>query len=173
MERIKQAGCYQLVFGIESGSQRILDSVKKGTTPEQAKEAVRLCKEAGIKTKAYYMFGFPTETVQEMEQTLEHARELNTDVACFLLVKAYPGTEMYKQLAEQYGEERLRGYSHLQTEVDLPEAGNFDKYHIRNTSSISTLNNQALVKMLRKAYNLYYPNGDKITQNKTREMVEV
>ena len=173
LERIKRAGCYQLVFGIESGSQRILDLVKKGTSPEQAKESVRLCKDVGIKTKAYYMFGFPTETVQEMEQTLEHARELNTDVACFLLVKAYPGTEMYRQLAEQYGEDRLRGYSHLQTEVDLPEAGNFDKYHIRNTSSISTLSNQELVKMLRKAYNLYYPNGDKITQNKTRELVEV
>ena len=106
LERMKQTGCYQLVFGVESGRQRILDSVKKGTTPEEAKEAVRLCKEVGIKTKAYYMFGFPTETVQEMEQTLNHAKELNTDIACFLLVKAYPGTEMYKQLAGKYEEKR-------------------------------------------------------------------
>jgi len=161
LEKIKQAGCYQLVFGIESGSQRILDSVDKGTTPEQAREAVRLCREVGIKTKAYYMFGFPTETAEEMEQTLAHARDLNTDIACFLLVKAYPGTEMYQQLAEQYGEERLEGYSNLQTEVDLPVLSNFDKYHIRNTSSFSTLNNEELVGMLRKAYKMYYPDGSR------------
>jgi anaerobic magnesium-protoporphyrin IX monomethyl ester cyclase len=166
LERMKQTGCYQLVFGVESGSQRILDSVKKGTTPEEAKEAVRLCKEVGIKTKAYYMFGFPTETVQEMEQTLNHAKELNTDIACFLLVKAYPGTEMYNQLAERYGENELQKYSHLQSEVTLPETGNFDKYHIRNTSSISILSNEKLVEMLRKAYKIYYSDGRRRTQNK-------
>ncbi len=160
LERIKQAGCYQLVFGIESGSQRVLDLMKKGTTPEQARDAVKLCRDAGIKTKAFYMFGFPTETAQEMDQTLRHAKELNTDVACFLLVKAYPGTEMYRQLAQQYGEERLEGYSHLQSEVDLPR-GNFDKYHIRNTSPISTLSNKQLVGMLRKAYKMYYPDGSR------------
>jgi anaerobic magnesium-protoporphyrin IX monomethyl ester cyclase len=159
LERIKEAGCYELVFGIESGSQRILDSVKKGTTPEQAREAVSLCKQVGIKTKAYYMFGFPTETRQEMEQTLNHARELNTDIACFLLVKAYPGTEMYRQLAEQHGEDKLQTYQHLQSEVALPSAENFDKYHIRNDFSFSTLSNEELTGMLRKAYNMYYPNG--------------
>ena len=159
LERIKQTGCYELVFGIESGSQRILDSVKKGTTPEQAREAVSLCKQVGIKTKAYYMFGFPTETLQEMEQTLRHAKELDTDVACFLLVKAYPGTEMYRQLAEKHGEDRLQGYSHLQSEVALPFAENFDKYHIRNNFSFSTLSNEELSGMLRKAYKMYYSNG--------------
>jgi len=147
------------VFGIESGSQRILDSVKKGTTPQQAEEAVSLCKQVGIKTKAYYMFGFPTETRQEMEQTLGHARELNTDIACFLLVKAYPGTEMFRQLAEQHGETQLQTYHHLQSEVSLPLAENFDKYHIRNDFSFSTLSNEELTGMLRKAYNMYYPNG--------------
>ena len=112
------------------------------------------------------MFGFPTETVQEMEQTLKHAKELNTDIACFLLVKAYPGTEMYKQLAERYGENELQKYSHLQSEVTLPETGNFDKYHIRNTSSISILSNEKLVEMLRKAYKIYYSDGRRRTQNK-------
>jgi len=107
------------------------------------------------------MFGFPTETAQEMEQTLSHARELNTDVACFLLVKAYPGTEMYKQLSKVHGEDKLQKYIHLHSEVDLPELGNFEKYHIRNTSSFSTLSNEKLVEMLRKSYKIYYPDGRK------------
>lgn len=119
------------------------------------------------------MFGFPTETLQEMEQTLRHAKELDTDIACFLLVKAYPGTEMYKQLAEKYGEERLQKYSHLQSEVALPSAENFDKYHIRNNFSFSTLSNEELSGMLRKAYKIYYPDGRRKTQNKTRELVGV
>ncbi|MDD5192266.1 MAG: radical SAM protein, partial [Candidatus Nanoarchaeia archaeon] len=172
LEKIKQAGCYQLVFGIESGSQRILDLIKKGTTPEQAREAIRLCKEVGIKTKAYYMFGFPTETLQEMNQTLEHAKQLDTDTACFVLVKAYPGTEMYNSLVEKYGDKQLQMYNHLQGEVplDLPNQ-NFDKYHIGNDVSFCKASPEQLRSMLRKAYNIYYPHGNKRkTQNKTREL---
>jgi len=163
LEKIKQAGCYQLVFGIESGSQRILDLVKKGTTPEQAEEAIRLCKEVGIKTKAYYMFGFPTETLQEMNKTLEHAKQLDTDTACFVLVKAYPGTEMYNSLVKKYGDKQLRMYNHLQEEVplDIPNQ-NFDKYHIGNDISFCRASPKQLRSMLRKAYNIYYPHGDKI-----------
>lgn len=160
LQKINQAGCYQLVFGIESGSQRILDLIKKGTTPEQARQAIQYCKSAGIKTKAYYMFGFPTETLPEMNQTLNLARELNTDTACFVLVKAYPGTEMYNSLRKKYTDKELQVYNHLQEQVplDIPNQ-NFDKYHIGNELSFSQATPKQLNEMLRKAYNLYYPDG--------------
>ncbi|MDP2947596.1 MAG: radical SAM protein [Nanoarchaeota archaeon] len=162
LRTIKDAGCYQLVFGVESGSQRILDSINKGTTPEQAKQAIQYCKDVGIKTKAYYMFGFPTETTDEMNQTLEHAKQLDTDTACFILVKAYPGTEMYNSLVQKYGNRQLQKYNHLQSEVPLDiEGQNFDKYHIGNKISFCEATPAQLRGMLRKAYNLYYPDGGK------------
>ncbi len=162
LQKINQAGCYQLVFGIESGSQRILDSIKKGTTPEQARKAVQYCQEVGIRTKAYYMFGFPTETLSEMNQTLNLARELNTDTACFVLVKAYPGTKMYNSLRKKYGDKQLQAYNHLQDQVplDIPNQ-NFDKYHISNDLSFCEASPKQLNEMLRKAYNLYYPSGSR------------
>jgi len=173
VKELKQGGCYQLVFGVESGSQRILDMVKKGTTPEQAKQAVQYCKKVGIKTKAYYMFGFPTETLSEMEQTLQHARELGTDNACFLLTKAYPGTALYDSLSERFGEEALQKYMSLDTEVPLerlPSKINFEKYHIANKVNISGASHEELVGILRKAYNLYYPNGDKKKWNQKQSI---
>ena len=163
LQKIKDAGCYQLVFGIESGNKRILDMVEKGTTPEQATEAIRLCKKVGIKTKAYFMFGFPTETVPEMEQTLNHALNLNTDIAYFLLVKAYPGTTMYDQIARRNGESGLQEYSNLQgvvcPERENPEVRNFGKYNIGNTNPISEVSTEDLHNMLRKAYKVYYADG--------------
>ncbi|MCK5321302.1 radical SAM protein [Candidatus Pacearchaeota archaeon] len=162
LQKIKQAGCYQLVFGIESGSQRILDSIKKGTTPEQARKAIQYCQDVGIKTKAYYMFGFPTETLDEMNQTLNLAKELNTDTACFVLVKAYPGTEMYSSLVQQYGDKQLQIYNHLQEQVPLNIPNqNFDKYHIGNSLSFCKASPKELNNMLRKAYNMYYSSGGK------------
>ena len=163
LQKIKDAGCYQLVFGIESGNKRILDMVDKGTTPEQAREAIRLCKKVGIKTKAYYMFGFPTETVPEMEQTLNHAIELDTDIAYFLLVKAYPGTTMYDQIARRSGESGLQDYTNLQgvvcPERENPQVRNFGKYNIGNTNPISDVSTEDLHDMLRKAYKVYYADG--------------
>ena len=166
-------GCYQLVFGIESGSQRILDSIKKGTTPEQARKSIQYCQEVGIKTKAYYMFGFPTETLAEMNQTLDLAKELNTDTACFVLVKAYPGTEMYNSLRKQYTSEELQSYNHLQGQIPLDNLKemNFDKYHIANSLSFCETSPRQLRDMLRKAYNMYYPNGGRRHLNKSEVLV--
>lgn len=162
LRKIKKAGCYQLVFGIESGTQRILDLIKKRTTLKQAKQAIQYCKNVGIKTKAYYMLGFPTETLQEINQTLEHAKKLNTDIACFILVKAYPGTEMYNTLSKKYGEEPLQQYNHLQSQIPLNIPNqNFDKYHISNDLSFSQVSREQLRDTLRKAYKMYYANGDR------------
>lgn len=164
VKSLKKGGCYKLVFGVESGSQRVLDSIHKRTTPEQARQAIEYCKRTGIKTKAYYMFGFPTETVGEMEQTLELARQLDTDVACFLQVKAYPGTEMYNSLVETYGETALQSYIDLQSQIPLdhlPSKTNFGKYHLGTNTPFSNASPEQIKGMLRKAYNLYYTNGDK------------
>ena len=120
------------------------------------------------------MFGFPTETLDEMNQTLNLAKERNTNTACFVLVKAYPGTEMYNSLLKKYGDEQLQEYNHLQNQVPLNIPNqNFNKYHIGNKISFCEASPKELNGMLRKAYNLYYPNGNRRKTQDKMELVKV
>ncbi|MBU0894816.1 MAG: hypothetical protein KKF48_05615 [Nanoarchaeota archaeon] len=102
-----------------------------------------------------------------MKETLAHAQKLNTDTACFVLAKAYPGTEMYNSLVGQHGEKCLQRYVHLGDKIPLDSIshrGNFDKYHIGNEASFSQATPEQTREMLKKAYTLYY-NGDKTKQH--------
>ena len=93
--RIKDAGCQIVYFGVESGSQRILNLMKKGITLEQSVKAIRLAKEAGINTVASFILGMPDESVEEANATIEFATRLNPDYAQFTICTPYPGTELY------------------------------------------------------------------------------
>ncbi len=63
-------------FGIETGSQEILDSLNKGTTVEQAREAFRVCKKFGFRTHAYVLIGSPKESQDTLRATEELVEEL-------------------------------------------------------------------------------------------------
>jgi len=93
--RIKDAGCQVVYFGVESGSQRILNLMKKGITLEQSVKAIRLAKEVGINTVASFILGMPDESVEEANATIEFATRLNPDYAQFTICTPYPGTELY------------------------------------------------------------------------------
>lgn len=95
MLAMKKAGCRLIIPGIESGSQQILDNIKKGTKVEQFQEYVDNAKKAGLLIHACYMVGNRGETKETMEQTLELALKLNTDTAQFFPLIPYPGTEAY------------------------------------------------------------------------------
>jgi anaerobic magnesium-protoporphyrin IX monomethyl ester cyclase len=92
---MKKAGCWSIHFGIESGSQRLLKLIKKDITLDQAKKAVKWCREVGIETKAFFMLGLPTETVEDSKQTIKFTRELDPDMIQVTLTIPYPGTELY------------------------------------------------------------------------------
>jgi len=95
LEKMKEAGCFLIYYGIESGSQRILDFVKKGIKIEQVKKTVRWTKEVGIKTLGSFIMGFPDETKKEIKETIEFSRRLKLDYAQFSVATPYPGTELY------------------------------------------------------------------------------
>ena len=95
MLAMKKAGCRLIIPGIESGSQQILDNIKKGTKVEQFQEYVDNAKKAGLLIHACYMVGNRGETKETMEQTLELALKLNTETAQFFPLIPYPGTEAY------------------------------------------------------------------------------
>lgn len=96
MKLMKKAGCHLIIPGIESGSQEILDNIKKGTTLELIHAYIRNAKKAGLNVHACYMVGNKGETKETMEETLRLALELNTDTAQFYPLLPFPGTEAYE-----------------------------------------------------------------------------
>jgi len=102
LKLMKRSGCWQINYGIESGSQKILDFANKAITLEKIKNAVRLTHMAGILSKGYFIFGLPHETEETMEETIRLARSLPlNDISVFMLTP-FPGSRMYK-IAADYG----------------------------------------------------------------------
>ena len=94
---LKIAGCKKVMFGFESGSQLILDNIKKGATLKQAEEAVALVKRFGIKTSGAFMIGNIGETEETIRETIDFSKKLNVDTVSFYVASPYPGTEFYEQ----------------------------------------------------------------------------
>jgi len=94
---VKKAGCRQVNFGFESGSQKILDILKKNTTTvEQNRKAANLCKEVGLGVHASFMIGNPSETIKDIRMTQEFIRETHLDSVGILLTTPFPGTELWE-----------------------------------------------------------------------------
>jgi radical SAM superfamily enzyme YgiQ (UPF0313 family) len=95
MEHLAAAGLKWVLIGFESGSDRILSFIKKGTTVAQNLEAATICRRLGIKIFANYMFGLPTETTEEMRQTAVMIREIAPDIFSPAVFTPAPGSELY------------------------------------------------------------------------------
>lgn len=102
LKAFKEAGCWAILFGAESGVQKNLNTIKKGTTPEQIKRAVKTAQDVGLKVSTPFMFGIPGETFEEGLQTIEFAIELDPDMANFHAITPFPGTYLYDNL-DKYG----------------------------------------------------------------------
>ncbi|MDD5255115.1 MAG: radical SAM protein [Candidatus Omnitrophica bacterium] len=98
---IKEAGCRLVAFGIESGSQRILDVLGKTTTVEQNKEAIRVCKEAGLLVHASFMLGNPGETLEDVRLTQKFILETQPEVFYVNITTPYPGTKLWELYNEK------------------------------------------------------------------------
>jgi len=106
---MKKAGCHRAPFGVESGSQRIIDSFGKMTTLDQARNAVKWAKQAGLETEAYFMIGLPGETEQDLEKTIQFAVELDPDFVKFATAIPLPGTTMFETM-EKNGHIKTRDW---------------------------------------------------------------
>ena len=95
LRKMKRAGCTRIRYGIESGTTEILKVLRKGIKLEQVRKAFRITKAEGISTVAYFMIGAPTETKQQIMETIRMARELNATFTNFSIVTLYPGTDLY------------------------------------------------------------------------------
>lgn len=140
LDDMKNAGCYSILFGVESGVQKNLDALNKGTTIEQIRKAVRDAKLAGLKVSTPFIFGIPGETYKEGLETIKFAIELNGDLVNFHTLTPYPGTELYDNV-EKYGT--------MTDETDALtfETGAFVPY---------TMTQEEILKLKERAFKRYY-----------------
>ncbi len=94
---LKQSGLRLLTVGFESGSQRILNNIKKGITPDLARRFMRATKELDILVHGAFIMGLPGETKETIEETMRYALELDPYSIQVSLLAPYPGTEVYAQ----------------------------------------------------------------------------
>ena len=96
IEKLRDAGLRYVLIGFESGSNRILNYIKKNVTVEQNIQAALICKKLGIKIFANYMFGLPSETKEEMRQTVNMIRTIHPDHYSPSVFTPAPGSELYE-----------------------------------------------------------------------------
>jgi radical SAM superfamily enzyme YgiQ (UPF0313 family) len=101
LKLMKRAGCYLLILGVESGSDRILEHMRKKITVKQVEEKVNLVQKAGILPHAFFMLGYPEETPADIQATMDLSLRLPLIGAHFSSYRPLPGTESARQLIER------------------------------------------------------------------------
>jgi len=96
LSKMKKAGCNSIKVGIETGSEKILKLMRKGITFEQCRKSANLFRKVGIHWTGYFMMGLPSETKEEVYQTLKFMKELKPDFASFSVYEPFPGTELFE-----------------------------------------------------------------------------
>jgi anaerobic magnesium-protoporphyrin IX monomethyl ester cyclase len=100
LEKMHDAGCITIWFGVESGSEKILDQMHKKIKPEGVRAAFKMAQKAGMMTIASAVIGFPGETEETAWETINFINSLNPDDIGFYVATPYPGTPMYEQVVK-------------------------------------------------------------------------
>lgn len=98
VKMMKRAGCWLVALGVESGSDLSLKKMHKGQRVEDARRAVRLLKEEGIKVSCYFILGLPWEGEEEIKLSIKLAQELRADFTEFFFAYPFPGTPLYQEI---------------------------------------------------------------------------
>lgn len=98
---MRRAGCIQLSYGVESGSERIRDVLKKRITTEQIKRAFDLTVQYGILPRAYFIYGSPGESDETIEESIGLMKEIKPLSAIFYALDLFPGMELYESLKQR------------------------------------------------------------------------
>jgi anaerobic magnesium-protoporphyrin IX monomethyl ester cyclase len=140
--KMKEAGCVAVWFGIESGSQSVLNAMGKGISLAQTIRAFKWAKEAGIKPNPNVILGFPGETKKTAWETIKFVKRLTRDyMGCYAVATPYPGTPMYDFIQK-------KGWL---------KVTDFDKYDTATpTFETPTLSMEELRKIYEQAFKNFY-----------------
>jgi radical SAM superfamily enzyme YgiQ (UPF0313 family) len=142
LSEMKASGCKMIRLGVESGSQKVLDKIKKGLTLKQIEEGVKLVKKHGIQALGGFMFGFPYDSKETVQQTIQFAKKLSPDQVQFSVSMCYPGTSLYEYAMEN----------------NLLLVRSFKEFDMTHGPVVKTLNmaRDELEHILAKAYKEFY-----------------
>lgn len=141
LRRMARAGCTTMSYGVESGVQSILDTIRKGTTLEQVRDALRWTREAGIESAAHVIFGLPGESPATIATTERFVREIAPDYVQFYCAVPFPGTRFW-QMAQDNGWLSTRDWSSFEINQAVV--------------STPTLSAEGLAEARRRAYRRFY-----------------
>jgi len=144
---MKRAGCWQVGFGCESGNQKTLDLLDKGTTVEQNRDTVRIAYEEGLSISTTWMIALPGETAEDAQNTIDFALSLPTHIAKFFLPVPYPRTGLEQHCRADGGLRDDLGYEF------------YDMFDQNNPVYVNPrIGKERSVKLLKSAYRRYYTN---------------
>jgi len=146
MSVLKKAGCRRIHFGVEAGTQKILNVLRKGITVDMAKKAFILARKEKIQTLGYFMIGSPTETRQDILTTIKVAKMLKPDFAHFTITTPYPATDLYRMGLDS----KVLPYDYW-LEFSKNPTSDFKPLIWEEN-----LSRQELIELLKKAYRSFY-----------------
>ncbi|MCB2155704.1 B12-binding domain-containing radical SAM protein [bacterium] len=97
LEWMKKAGCWIIAFGVEKGDDEALEKINKKATVDQAREALRITREAGIKRSMYLLFGLPDDDRDTLQKDIDFAKEVDPDFLEIFYPYPFPGTALYEE----------------------------------------------------------------------------
>ncbi len=101
LKSLKKAGLTRIALGIETGSQKILNSYCKGIKVEQSREAIKMCNKLGLKVNGYFMLGALDETHETIQETRDFIKHSNFDTIFVTVTTPMPGTRLYEQASRE------------------------------------------------------------------------
>lgn len=137
LEKMAEAGCTLVGFGVESGDPKILKTLTKDVSLKKVKDSIRWAREVGIRTRCYFIIGSPGETWNSIRKTIEFAKDINPDFVLFSILTPFPGTKIFDWLKQN---------------KMIKE----DEYIIRNVIQMGELTPDELKKALSMAYREFY-----------------
>ena len=101
LKGLRETGCFRIWYGAESGSQKVLDSMRKGTTVAQVREAARITQELGMQAGFFILLGYPDETTADIRMTIDFLKETRPDVVGTSVAFPIKGTEFYERVGDR------------------------------------------------------------------------
>jgi len=154
LQALKDMDVLSVGFGVESGNQEILDRIKKDIKLETVEKAYKLSKKFGFQTWGFFMIGLPGETKETVRDTIDFAKKVDPDFAKFLILKPYPGSEVFEELNEKG----------LIFDFDYENYGVYTK----PVHNLPNLSSEEIGKLHKQAFREFYLRPGKIMQHLIR-----